>query len=156
LASSVAVDFDFASAADCRVAGIPFLYVLPTSNERETFLNNLTSFDYALWGCGGAAPPTDFALLYAPGLTEDPRPVTTADVDALIEDYLAVAKPRLTLSQNEIDELDRALHVLAKQVVTLKSSAYSRSNCSSAGGAAGAAGEGATLGAAGSGGEGGR
>jgi hypothetical protein len=149
LAGFVALDFDFASAEDCRVAGIPFLYVLESSNERATFLNQLASFNYALWGCTGAAPPDEFALIYTPGLAEDPRPITSADIDALIEDYLAVAKPRLSLSQRELLGLSAQLHELAGTVMSVESSGYSRSNCDEAAGAGGADAGGA-AGAAGS------
>jgi hypothetical protein len=157
LASTVAVDFDFATAADCRVAGIPFLYVLPSGNQRADFLNQLSTFNYALWGCPDTEPPLDFALIYEEGLSSDPRPITTADLDALIEDYLAVAKPRLSLSQSELADLDAALRALAEGVTSTESTAYSRNNCDAAAGAAGAAGDagGAGAGGGGAGGEGG-
>jgi uncharacterized membrane protein YgcG len=153
LAGVVAIDFDFASAEDCRVAGIPFLYVLENSNERAAFLNGLEVFNYALWGCT-SVPPSHFALVYQAGLLEDPRPITSADVDALIEDYLLVATPRLGLSKAEIRSLDSSLHALAEEVVGETSSEYSRSNCDGAGGAGGSAGAGGSTGG-GAGGEGG-
>lgn len=151
-ASVVAVDFDFAVAADCRVAGIPFLYVLDASNERAAFLNRLTAFNYALWGCADSAPPETFALIYEEGLSEDPRPITSADIDALIETYLAVTTPRLTLSSREIEAIDASLRALSRTIMSVESADYSRSTCGSSGGAGGAAGEAGAAGAAGEGG----
>jgi hypothetical protein len=139
-AGIVAVDFDFAVAADCRISGIPFLYVLPESNERATFLNRLTSFNYALWGCANSVPPESFALIYEEGLVGNSDPVTTADIDALIEVYLAVATPRLSLSRGEIAGLDATLHALSRQVMSVESNEYSRSSCDGQGGAGGEAG----------------
>jgi hypothetical protein len=146
-ASVVAVDFDLAVDADCRVAELLHLYVLRASYERPAFLNRLTSFNFALWGCEETAPPEAFALIYEEGLLEDPRPITSADIDALIEIYLAVATPRLTLSQREIEAVDASLHALSRTIMSVESAEYSRSNCDGQGGAGGAAGAAGAAGA---------
>ncbi len=145
-AGIVAVDFDLAVATDCRISGIPFLYVLPESNERVAFLNRLTAFNYALWGCANSVPPERFALIYEEGLADDPRPITSADIDALIEVYLAVTTPRLSLSRREIESLDATLHALSTRVTSVESNEYSRMDC---GGEGGAGGEGGGAGASG-------
>jgi hypothetical protein len=160
LAGAVAVEFDTRTAADCRVAGIPWLYVLATTNERATFLNELFRFNLALWGCT-SVPPTEFKLIYQPGLVSDPRPITAGDAALLIEHYLAIVTPLLGLSQPEIVSLTEALRRLSSTVVSEPSLGYSRSSCTTGGGGAGGeggssdAGSAGAGGAAGAGGEGG-
>ena len=112
-----------------------------------SFLNQLQSFNYALWGCT-SSPPTQFALIYEEGLVEDPRPITSADTAALIEDYLAIVEPRLSLSQREVDAVRAALSELATGVIGVDSSEYSRGECN--GGAGGEGGSGGAGGAGGS------
>jgi hypothetical protein len=149
LAGTVAVDFDVRIAdLDCRVAGIPWLYVYTPDGtyQRVAFLNELTRFNRALWGCT-STPPTEFSLLYEQGLTVDTRPITTADVNALIEDYMLVATRNLQLSPLEATTVEAKLMELSKTVITLESDTFSRSNC--AGGAGGDGGAGGESGAGG-------
>jgi hypothetical protein len=110
------------------------------TDQRDVFLNDLLRFNLALWGCAPA--PTEFGLVYWDGLPSNAPPITSADAEVLIEDYLTVATPILSLSPDEIDGLTATLRWLASEQV-VESSDLSRSTCElpGAGGAAGAAGE---------------
>jgi hypothetical protein len=149
LAGSVALDFDILTAnTDCRVAGIPWLYVYTPDGtyQRVAFLNELATFNRALWGCS-SRPPTQFSLFYEQGLSVDTRPITTGDVNALIEDYMTVATRDLHLSPREATAVEAKLVELSKGVITLDTNDFSRSNC--VGGAGGEAGLGGESGAGG-------
>jgi hypothetical protein len=136
------------------------VYTTDGTYQRASFLNELLRFNLALWGCA-SKPPTTFSLIYEQGLLEDPRPITSADARALIEDYLIVATRDLQLSPAEASAVEAKLLELSASVVTLESQDFSRSNCSEgaggeggAGGEAGAAGQGGASGEAGFGGAG--
>jgi hypothetical protein len=108
--------------------------------QRVAFLNELARFNRALWGCT-SKPPTAFSLLYEQGLSVDTRPVTTADVSALIEDYMTVAERDLHLSPLEATNVEAKLVELSASVITLESDTFSRSSCTGAGGEGGLGGE---------------
>ena len=138
LAGNVALEYELRSSYDCRVWNVANLYI--DTNARDVFLNDLMRFNLALWGC--ATAPTEFGLVYWEGLSVTAPPITSADAEVLIEDYLAVATPILSLSGAEVDGLTAMLRWLASEPV-LESSELSRYTCEvpGAGGAAGAAGE---------------
>ena len=135
LAGRVALEFDIFTQYDCRVWDIPSLYLY--DNARDVFLNDLLQFNLALWGCTPA--PRQFGLVYWDGLSASAPPLTTADAEVLIEDYLAVATPILSLSSDEIEGITATLIDLARERV-IESDELSRSTCPP-GGTAGAGGE---------------
>ena len=137
LAGNVAFEYELRSSYDCRVWNVANLYI--NTDARDVFLNDLMRFNLELWGCAPA--PTQFDLVYWDGLSLNAPRITSADAEVLIEDYLAVATPMLSLSGAEVDALTATLRWLASARV-LESSELSRSTCedSGAGGAAGAAG----------------
>lgn len=139
LAGRVALEYELLSSFDCRVWDVASLYL--NVEARDVFLNDLIRFNLALWGC--ATAPTEFGLVYWEALSPNAPPITSADVDVLVEDYLAVATPILSLSRDEIEGLTSVMRWLASERV-LESSELSRSTCEQpgAGGAAGAGGEG--------------
>jgi len=132
LAGALAVEFDTALDQDCRVSRFLFLYVLEASYERAAFLNALTRFNLAIWGCS-AALPREFDLIYLDGLAEDMLPVTPADVGVLIEDYLATTNLRLGLSPEEESGVRAYLEWLSRSVVSEQAEGYSRSTCAEGG-----------------------
>jgi len=148
LAGEIALEFDLVVQSDCRVSGFSLLYVTTEGNMRADFLNELVRFNMRLWGCTGSSPD-EFGLIYLAGLGESAEPLSSADVDTLIDDYLEVATPRLMLSQSEIAGLEAQLAWLAAELVGVESmdaesAEYTRSKCGS--GAAGAGGAGGEAG----------
>ena len=128
LAGTLALEFDLAVDQDCRIQKFLYLYALATGDARSNFLNALARFNLSLWGCG-AAPPSQFLLIYLAGLTEDVPPLTQADADALIEDYLAAVSLRLGLSPEEADSQRAYLQWLASGIVSDEVTGYTRSIC---------------------------
>jgi hypothetical protein len=132
LAINVALAYEDALIADCRVNWTTILYFDSSIglNERDVFLNNLTVWNSELWGCTNTAP-TSFALIHRPA------PLTSADAQALIDDYVEVATNLLSMSPPEISEMRALLGRLSQPVIEEVSDDYSNPDCG-AGGAGGA------------------
>ncbi|HEY1534876.1 MAG TPA: hypothetical protein VGF76_12685, partial [Polyangiaceae bacterium] len=142
LAYSLALAYDHAVFADCRVKWVTSLYL--QAGARSDFLNSLDAWSQRLWGC--LPPPVaNFALIY------QTAPLTSADAAALIDDYMAVAIDLLTLSSAESQAMRAALGRLSQQTIAQDSPSYSHSTCD-AGGAGGTGGTAGTSGTAGTGG----
>jgi hypothetical protein len=147
-AFNVSRDYDHTVYADCRVSWVINLYLVP--HERDTFLNNLLSWNYGLWGCLGAPAVNDFALIYGKA------PLTSADASALIDDYMVVAIADLKLSAQESHDLRAALVRLSQQTIAQDSTDFSHSSCDTGGTGGTSGGTGGTDGTGGtSGGTGG-
>jgi hypothetical protein len=109
------------------------------------WLNALNTFGWELFGCSTKSPTT-FALVgERPGYSR-------ADVELLIEIYVATVDAQLGLTVSEEREVEALLTALSSSVVTSESDEYSYSTCSDAGaaGAAGVSGAGGAGGAPGS------
>jgi hypothetical protein len=130
LTFDVTLGYESALIADCRVNWVTTLYFDSSIglNERDVFLNNLILWNLELWGCNATAP-SSFALIHRP------VPLTSADARALIDDYVAVATDRLSMSPPEIAEMRALLTRLSEPVVEEVSDEYSNPDC--AGGAGG-------------------
>jgi hypothetical protein len=128
LSFDVTRTYDHTVYADCRVKWVANLYL--DVDQREVFLNNLLAWNMRFWGCT-PPPPDNFALIFKPA------PLTSADADALIDDYIDVATQALGLSAPEITEMRAGLRKLAQSTISTVSSEYSSSQCAPDAGAEG-------------------
>ncbi len=131
-------DFQNTFVVDCRINWTYYLYENPATglDEQSTFANHLLAFNYALWGCLDSPPPTRFELIY-----ED-EPLTLADAGALIDAYMSVAGPDLSLSTPEAEAMRAALERLSQPLlVSPDPGGFSQPHCGGAGGNGGAAGQ---------------
>jgi hypothetical protein len=139
----VAEDFENAFCADCRVNWVYSLCIYdPNENEtvamqkRIAYLNQLSSFSYALWGCLGSEPPTSFGLL------DQPKPLSLDDANALIDEYVAVATKDLSMSPDEIEKMRGQLVPLSQTLlISPDPGGFSQPNCSATGGTGGEGGQ---------------
>jgi hypothetical protein len=129
----VTLDADYAFDGDCRISWVSSLY---TDAQRYVFLNQLSAFNYQLWGCPGTVPPTGFGLIY------EPHPLTQSDANALIDSYVSVATADLVLTSGEIAGLRAWLGWLSEPLlVSPDPGGFSQANCTT-GAEGGAGGEG--------------
>jgi hypothetical protein len=132
-ADAVARGYVRALFLDCRVK-----WLVPRGQDLATFLNQVVSFSYNLWGCENTTPVNTFGLVLAtPALSQ-------GDVNVLIELYMTPAQGTLELSPLEHQSLEAALIRLSKPLVSDASLDPSQSACPVGAGGAG----GATTGAA--------
>ncbi|HEX5098291.1 MAG TPA: hypothetical protein VFV94_02275, partial [Polyangiaceae bacterium] len=120
---------------------VRLLYLDPDTglDKRVAFLNQLIAFSTNLWGCLGSTPPHSFDLVWK--LT----PLSAADVELLIDDYIAAASAPLMLSPGETEDLRALLNRLAEPyLMDPDPGGLSNSRCET--GAAGAAGAGGQAG----------
>jgi hypothetical protein len=128
LAINVALGYEDAMIADCRVNWTTILYFDSSIglNERDVFLNNLTVWNSQLWGCTNVVPES-FALIHGSA------PLTSADAEALIDDYVEVATNLLSMSPPEISEMRDLLGRLSQSVIEEVSDDYSNPDCGAGG-----------------------
>jgi hypothetical protein len=134
----VTLDFENAFAADCRINWVFSLYYDSATqlNQRYDFLNQLLAFNFELWGCFGSPPPDSFDLIYKP------HPLSRADRDLLIDEYVAVATDDLSMSPNEVAAMREWLVYLSDPlIISPDPGGFSQPNCSTKGGAGGEGGE---------------
>ena len=110
IAWDVSRAFEISVNTDCRINWVRLLYLDPDIglDKRNAFLNRLIAFSTNLWGCFGSTPPQSFDLIWK--LT----PLSAADVELLIDDYIAAASDPLALSPGETTELRAILNRLAE------------------------------------------
>lgn len=141
IAWDVSRAFEISVNTDCRINWVRLLYLDPDIglDKRVPFLNQLITFSTNLWGCLGSTPPQSFDLVWK--LT----PLSAADIELLIDDYIAAASGPLTLSPGETRDLRALLNRLAEPYrMEPDPGGLSNSRCEL--GAAGAAGAGGQAG----------
>jgi hypothetical protein len=138
-------DFQDAVVRDCNINWLFYLYYDPAHgiDHLQDFMNQVAHFSLGLWGCSDGVAPTTFELVYGT------PPLTPADASAVIDAYVGVAEPDLSLSPPERDAMRAVLERLSEPlVVSSELGVFSHSNC-----AGGAGGQGGVGGQGGSGGQ---